>query len=162
MTEVEEYVKVLQEWKEQPGKTITGVLSRVEETKCFKGRELEEVLRGVTSFHREIAKADEALVDVKWYVLCINAKKRLKKMLEVEEKQRKMQPALDKRTSSLVSYPEELTAGRGLADERILKFLFKSFLAHYEEGAADPRTVPFVQAVLKELKYKFDGTLPAT
>lgn len=67
MSDVEEFVKVLQDWKEQPGKTITSVLTRIEESKSFKGRELDEIYKGVVDFHREIGKADESLVDLKWY-----------------------------------------------------------------------------------------------
>lgn len=54
-------------------------------------------------------------------------------MVETEEKQRKMkQPLLEKKSSSLsITYPEELTAGRGPSDERILKFLFKSFVTNF-------------------------------
>jgi hypothetical protein len=40
MTDAEDLLKVLQEWREQPGKTITSVLTRIEESKQFKGREL--------------------------------------------------------------------------------------------------------------------------
>lgn len=40
MTDAEDLLKVLHEWKEQPGKTITSVLTRIEESKQFKGREL--------------------------------------------------------------------------------------------------------------------------
>lgn len=43
------------------------------------------------------------------------------------------QPHLEKKSSSMsVVYPESLTAGRGSSDERILKYLFKSFVTNYD------------------------------
>lgn len=108
MSDAEDLLKVLQEWREQPGKTILSVLTRIEESKNFKGRELDDILKGVTEFHKEITKADESLLDVKWFELCISSKKKLKKMIETAEKQKKMQqPQLEKKSSSFtVTYPE--------------------------------------------------------
>lgn len=157
-------MKVLQDWREQPGKNITAVLTRIDQTKNYKGNDVHDVLKTVTDFHKEITKADEALVDVKWYELCIRNKKKLKKMQETIDKQRKMQqPLLEKKASTMsVVYPEALTAGRGANDERILKYLFKSFVTNYEEAMENPATVAFLQSTLKEIKYKFDGTFPLT
>jgi len=85
---------VLQEWKEQTDKRITEVLSRIDNTKSFKGNDLDIIYKGVADFHKEIGKADESLVDLKWFELCINSKKKLKKLQEAVEKQKKNQPAL--------------------------------------------------------------------
>lgn len=106
MSDIEDYLKVLQEWKEQSGKTITSVLTRIDETKTFKGRDLDDILKGVTDFHKEITKAAEDTVDLKWYELCISSKKKLKKMQEAAEKQRKSQPVLEKKPSNTsITYP---------------------------------------------------------
>jgi hypothetical protein len=61
-------------------------------------------------------------------------------MQETAEKQRKLQqPHLEKKSSNVsVVYPEELTAGRGSSDERILKYLFKSFVSNFEEAMTNP------------------------
>ena len=89
MSDIEDYLKVLQEWREQSGKTITS-----------------DILKGVTDFHKEITKAAEDTVDLKWYELCISSKKKLKKMQEAAEKQRKSQPVLEKKPSNTsITYP---------------------------------------------------------
>lgn len=62
-----EDLKVLQDWRDQPGKTITSVLTRIDQTKNFKGNDIYDVLKAVTDFHKEITKADESIVDIKWY-----------------------------------------------------------------------------------------------
>lgn len=53
-----EDLKVLQDWRDQPGKTITSVLTRIDQTKNFKGNDIYDVLKAVTDFHKEITKAD--------------------------------------------------------------------------------------------------------
>ena len=79
--DVEEFVKVLSDWREQPGKTITNVLTKVSQTKSFKGSSLNDIFKAVVDFHKEITRVEESLVDVKWYELCIKSKKILKKMI---------------------------------------------------------------------------------
>lgn len=85
---------MLQEWKEQTGKRITEVLTRIDHTKVFKGYDLDHIYKALADFHKEIGKADESLVDLKWFELCINSKKKLKKLQEAAEKQKKNQPLL--------------------------------------------------------------------
>lgn len=109
-------MRVLQDWREQPNKTVTSVLAHIEEAKALRERALGEILKGVTSFHREIIRAEEGLVDVKWYELCVSAKKRFKRMQEIEDDHRKMQPYLEKRAPRLTNYPQALTTGQGQAN----------------------------------------------
>jgi hypothetical protein len=40
------------------------------------------IYKGIADFHKDINKADESLVDLKWFELCINSKKKLKKLQE--------------------------------------------------------------------------------
>ena len=133
MSDTCDFIKVLQEWRDETGKNIMNVLKRIKEAKNFKGEESDALLKAVTEFHREIGKADEKEIDVQWYPLCIANKSKLKKMVEAAEKQKKKeQPLLEKKSSSfLIIYPEELTEGRGPNDERILKFLFKGFVTNF-------------------------------
>ena len=79
MTDANDFIKVLQDWKDQSGKTITNVLKRVSEIRQFKPNEIDDVLKAVVDFHREIGRADEEEVDLKWFPLCIEGKKKLKK-----------------------------------------------------------------------------------
>ena len=59
-------------------------------------------------------------------------------------------PALEKKSSNLIIiYPEELTAGRGPNDERILKFLFKGFVTHFDEAMTNEKTTAFIIATVK-------------
>jgi hypothetical protein len=154
---------VLQNWDKETGKAITNVLTIVNDTKQFKGKQVEEILKAVTEFHRDITKADEALIDVKWFELCIGSKRKLKKLQENLDKQKKKEPALEKKASTVnVIYPEIFSDGRGANEERILKFFFKSFVTNFEESMTDPRLTPFIIATYKELKYKFGGTSSIT
>ena len=58
MTDASDFIKVLQDWKDQTGKTITNVLKRVSEIRQFKPNEIDDVLKAVVDFHREIGRAD--------------------------------------------------------------------------------------------------------
>lgn len=60
MSDVNEYVKVLHNWREQDGKTIMQVLQRVTQAKAFKESELDNVCRSLFEFHREIGKAEDS------------------------------------------------------------------------------------------------------
>ena len=93
-----------------------------------------------------------------WFGLCIKIKSTLKRKLDEAEKERKNAPPPSKNSEPLiVEYPKELTAGKGPTDEKMLKFLFRNFITHFEEAMLDPRTPPFLTQTLKELKYKFEG-----
>lgn len=132
MTDIADYIKVLQDWKDQTGKIITSVLIRINETKVYKGTDLDEMVKAMSEFHREIGRADESLIDIKWFEYCIKSKSRLKKLQEAAEKQKKREPILEKKmSSSVVIYPELLTEGKGTSDERILKYIFKSFVNNF-------------------------------
>jgi len=77
-------------------------------------------------------KADKDTIEIKWYELCINAKKRLKKMVETYEKQKKKEPALEKKASSApIEYPPELTAERTPNEEQLLKIIYKNFVSYF-------------------------------
>ena len=58
MTEVDDILKVLKDWRAQPPKTVTIMLSHVEETKNFKGLDVNTLLKGITEFHREIGRVE--------------------------------------------------------------------------------------------------------
>ena len=83
-------------------------------------------------------KADKDTIEIKWYELCINAKKKLKKMVETYEKQKKKEPALEKKASSVpIEYPSELTADRTEKESQLLRIIYKNFVSHYEESMKD-------------------------
>ena len=86
MAEIDDVLKVLKDWKEQPKPTVTKVLTYVHDKKHIKGNDVDTILKGISEFHREIGKAAEDIVDLKWYELCINSKKKLKKLQEAGEK----------------------------------------------------------------------------
>lgn len=163
MTEVEEYVKVLQGWREQVGNTVSNVLLRINNIKSFKGKDVELILSALNDFHKDINRADEQIVDPKWYEPTINLKKKYKNILEAAQKEKKERPALEKKASQgQVDYPEPLLAGRGPTDTAFLKSLYKSFVTNFPDAAKSPELVPFVQALVKKLKEIYEGTSPAT
>lgn len=100
-------------------------------------------------------------MDPKWFSLTIDLKKKLKKLQDTQ-KERSEKPKLEKKPSIVVNYPEALTAGRGPNDQQMLKYLYKNFVAFFEEAERDTTTVCFLQSVLKELKFMFEGTNAAT
>lgn len=100
-------------------------------------------------------------MDPKWFSLTIDLKKKLKKLQDTQ-KERSEKPKLEKKPSIVVNYPEALTTGRGPNDQQMLKYLYKNFVAFFEEAERDTTTVCFLQSVLKELKFMFEGTNAAT
>ena len=71
-------------------------------------------------------------MEPKWYEHCINLKKKLKKWQDVQEKEKKDRPQLEKRPSQNVEYPDNLTAGRGPKETHLLKYLYRSFITNFE------------------------------
>jgi hypothetical protein len=121
---------------------------------------LDSLSRAVVEFHREIGRAAEDEVDPKWFELSIALKKKLKKMQDSQKVNEK--PRLEKKPSIVVDFPEALLAGRGPNDQQMLKSIYKNFVTNYEEAGRDSATVGFVQSVLRELKYMFEGTYLVT
>ena len=58
MTEIETFLKIFKQWREEDGKSIINVLMRINQAKAFKGQDLDDIYKGITEFHREIGKAD--------------------------------------------------------------------------------------------------------
>jgi hypothetical protein len=163
MTELEEYVKVLQTWREQVGNTVSNVLLRINNIRSVKGKDVEQILNALNDFHKDINKADEQIVDPKWYEPCISLKKKYKNIMETAQKEKKERPALEKKASQgQVEYPELLLAGRGPNDTAFLKSLYKSFVTNFADSAKSPELVPLIQGLVKKLKEIYEGTSPAT
>lgn len=59
MSEVDDLVKVLRKWREQDSKTILQVLQRSAQTKGLAESELDELVKAVVDFHKEIGKAGD-------------------------------------------------------------------------------------------------------
>jgi aminoglycoside phosphotransferase family enzyme len=85
MSDCDDFMKVLKGWREEDSKAILQVLTRITQIKTFTNHELDDILKVVVDFHKEIGKADEGEVDPKWFELTINLKKKLKKMQETQK-----------------------------------------------------------------------------
>lgn len=70
-------------------------------------------------------------------------------------KEKTKKAMLQKKPPPAIVYPESLTNGKRPNDQLILKSLYKNFVANFEEAIKSPQTVPFVQYVLRELKYMY-------
>ena len=80
-------------------------------------------------------------------------------MHELQEKERKSKPQLEKKPSQNIDYPDELFKGRsGINDQRLLKGLYKAFLTHFEGGQTQ-EIVDFLHNTLSHLKIIFEGRL---
>jgi uncharacterized protein YihD (DUF1040 family) len=85
MADVDDLVKVLKKWRDQDSKTILQVLQRITQTKAFANQELDDVLKVVTEFHKEIGRAGDDEVDPKWFGFTIELKKKLKKLQDSQK-----------------------------------------------------------------------------
>jgi hypothetical protein len=154
MAEVQEYLKVLKCWRIEELKAISDALQKLSLIKAFKDEELDGILASVVEFHREIAKAKEEDISTGWFEIVIGFKKKLKKMQEVV-KEKAQKALLEKKPVQIVVYPEALYAGKRPNDTHILKSLYKNFASNFEE-VNSPQTIPFIQILLKELKFMFE------
>ena len=90
MCEVKANLLLLKEWRAEQSKTVTQALQALAVLKSTPQEQLDLIAGRLADFHKEITRAKEGEVDIKWFELVIALKKKVKNLQEAQqEKARK-------------------------------------------------------------------------
>jgi hypothetical protein len=90
MCEAKANLLLLKEWRSEQSNTVTQALQELNVLKSTPQEQLDLIAARLADFHKEITKAKEGEVDVKWFELVIALKKKVKSFQEAQqEKARK-------------------------------------------------------------------------
>jgi hypothetical protein len=139
---------LLKEWRSETSQAVTQALEQLALLKTTPHEQLDLIAARLAHFHKEITKAKETEVDIRWFELVIALKKKVKSLVEAQqEKARKAKQ--EKKPVEVVAYPDNLLRNHKGADQRILQALYRGFVSGFEEGKRSAQTVLFLQYCLK-------------